>query len=888
MKKTKYLYLFLISSIVFFRPDLLFAKDQTTRSDRDQTNDTNSEFFSNKQVWFSKLTDIKGNLSSLSSNILGKKYPNEKNSIMLTDEETNWIKNHKILRLVYCSKSAPIEFINSYGVYCGISADYVALISKKIGINFDLIKAKNWTDALRAIKMKRADVIAAIIPTTEQFIYMDFTKPYMELYPVIIVGKNVKERLSLNLLNKQRVAVVRNYAEGNFIKENYPNIKLIYVSNSYNGLRMLSMGLVDAMVLDVQQALYYIEHEGITNLRVAGETDYINRVSFGVRKDWPILTSILNKGLNQITDEERATIATVWTSIRAGDLYNRQFWLVFFTTLGGVSFIFLLVLGWNRSLKKQVIIRTNELTDELNERLKIEKEIKKYQDHLEDLVYIRTSSLDETNKRLIVEIEERKKVEEALNKAKELAETANKAKSSFLANMSHEIRTPMNAIIGFSQLISKDTSLSEEHKRNLEIINRSSEHLLELINQILEMSKIEAGHISLNEKPLDLYRLMNDLLLMFKIKTDQKKLAFIIDCDKNVPRRIIIDDGKLRQVLVNLLGNSIKFTKYGYIKLIVKRIHNAFVDRLYFCVEDSGPGINKEEYEKLFKPFGQTETGLKTSSGTGLGLAISQQYLKLMGGEIQFKSELNKITQFYFDIPFKENKEISRDITGFKTHVIGLKIGQPKYCILVVEDEEKNRELLEKMLSKIGFDVVSADNGQRALDLLTNLKPDIILLDLRMPVLDGYETALRIREIETLKSIPIFAITAIATFKENPEKIFSAGFNELLRKPFKEEELFKTIEKYLNVTYEYAMNNNITEEVDRYSSLLNSLPEQLVDELIKDVSGADYDSLIQHVEKISNCDKNLYVKLKKLAMDFDYDSLLLLLKNRNSKNEKDI
>ncbi|MEM8779271.1 MAG: PAS domain S-box protein, partial [Cyanobacteria bacterium P01_G01_bin.49] len=348
---------------------------------------------------------------------------------------------------------------------------------------------------------------------------------------------------------------------------------------------------------------------------------------------------------------------------------------------------------------------------------------------------------------IIRDITERKQAEEALKKAKETADAANRAKSEFLASMSHELRTPLNAILGFTQVMQRDDYLNEENKQNLNIIGRSGEHLLELINDILEMTKIEAGRTTFNQSSFDLYRLLNNLESMLYLKAEEKNLQLIIEQTPAVPQYIQTDEGKLRQVLINLLGNAIKFTQEGGVILRVKGDTPKNKKKsitLTFEVEDTGPGIAEAEIGQLFEAFGQTEAGKNSHEGTGLGLPISRKFVQLMGGKITVSSVLGRGSLFAFTIKANIVTANSIKINKPTRRVIGLAPNQPQYRILAVDDRLESRILLVKLLSSMGFNVRQASNGQEALDVWEAWEPHLIWMDMRMPIIDGYKATQRI------------------------------------------------------------------------------------------------------------------------------------------------
>ena len=418
-----------------------------------------------------------------------------------------------------------------------------------------------------------------------------------------------------------------------------------------------------------------------------------------------------------------------------------------------------------------------------------------------------------------------------LSLAKEAADAANRAKSEFLANMSHELRTPLNAILGFSQLMNRDTSLPEEYQEYLSTIDRSGEHLLALINDILDMSKIEAGRVTLNEDSFDLYEQLDTLEELLQLRARSKGLQLVFDRTPDVPRYVRADEGKLRQILINLLGNAIKFTATGTVSLRVfaiespeaKEMATDFPPRLWlqFEVEDTGPGIAPEERDKLFEPFAQTASGLRMRQGTGLGLPIARKFVELIGGEMTVESEVNCGSRFSFTIaltPVVQNAiEPTQPLDCRK--VIGLASPHEGYRILVVEDRWENRQLLVKLLTSVGFDVREATNGREAIEIWQHWQPHLIWMDMRMPVMNGYEATREIKAREQRQQssdgeIPaggpnsdrvptvILALTASA-FEEDRQKILQIGCDDFVRKPFRTEELFAKMRQYLGVEYIY-------------------------------------------------------------------------------------
>ncbi len=503
---------------------------------------------------------------------------------------------------------------------------------------------------------------------------------------------------------------------------------------------------------------------------------------------------------------------------------------------------------------------------DITERKKAEWELRQHRDHLEELIGERTAEL---------------------LAAKERAEMANRAKSVFLANMSHELRTPLNAVLGFSRLIMNGADVTAEQMERLEIIARSGEHLLDLINNVLEISKIEAGRILLEESNLDLHQLLHEMQSLMYARAKEKDLSFSIEQSPDLPGHISVDSGKLRQVLINLIGNAIKYTRNGGVILracAAKREPPQRV-RVRFEVADTGPGIRKEDRERIFFPFVQLGDRPPAEAGTGLGLAICKQHVELMGGEIGIAGEPGKGSVFQFEIPVAELP--AEDIAAKPEHgrVTGLILieGQPRYRILIAEDQAENRLLLHELLEPLGFELREAVNGQEAVAVCEQWRPRLIWMDIRMPVMDGLEATRRIKATEAGAAIRIIALTAHALEEERIE-ILAAGCDDFIRKPYRDADIYEALAKHLGVRFQHAEEEAFVAAARKLDvQSLAALPDNSLDALEQALTRLDANAIRRAVDDIRSIDAQLADALAAVARDLQYGRILRLIREAHAR-----
>lgn len=568
--------------------------------------------------------------------------------IDLSDQEQDFLKEHQEIRVAIDPGWAPIEFINEEGKPEGISAEYLKYLERVIGVRFKIDNNLDWQQAIEMAKNRKVDMFPSVSRTKEREGYLGFTDVYLS-FPIFIYAAAETGYIGgVEALRGKRVAVVEDYAIHEWLQRDYPEIDMVPAKSIPDALEMLSSGQVYAFIGNSVSTEYYIQKLKLYPIHVAGETPYDYKQSMAVRNDWTVFLGILQKALDAMPQNEHDAIYNRWVSIR----YEHGFdYALFWQVLVVVAVVLLLVFYWNR--------------------------------------------------RLAVEVKERMRLAEQLGQA---AEKANKAKSMFLANMSHELLTPLNTIIGFAQLMDQDTNQTQIQKDRVKTINRSGRHLLSLIDDVLDMSRIEAGEVNIEIQPCDFLELLDDISSLIRIRAEEVDLVYKLEMDPHLVRFVKTDARMIRQILLNLSTNAVKYTEQGGVVLHVGSrdvAQNRYM--LSMAVEDSGKGISPDQQQIIFNPFSQLQEGERAYDGVGLGLAITRRFVDILRGDIRLESEVGKGSRFIVEIPVSiaapgEFSEIHES-----DQAVRLAVGEPDFRMLVVDDDDDNRLLLSTMLEGMGF-----------------------------------------------------------------------------------------------------------------------------------------------------------------------------------------
>jgi len=701
-------------------------------------------------------------------------------TIGFTKEEQHYLQNHKIVH--YSGIEQEPLLIKKHQAVQGLLPDYLHLIAKKTGLVFEYKDVGSWENLLESFVQKQVDIVFDIDAKN-----MD-TKDTKSIFtfPYVFVTKNEQSFInSIDDIQNKTIALHKHSSAYKYIKKFYPKVKLIQTKDFVDALELVKKGKAYAAIEDMAVAMYFVGHYYPYELHIAGKLDYESEHKMFIED--PVLYSIMNKAIDVISDSEKQNINKKWIDI---SVKKAQDYTLLYQIATLLIFVIVGTLYWNH--------------------------------------------------RLSMEIKRRKVIEAELKQAKDDAEYANRSKSEFLANMSHEIRTPMNAIIGFTELLNEQ--LKEPRlKSYVKTIQSAGNTLLMLINDILDLSKIEAGKMVLQNKPTNLYDLFHEVGAIFAMNIKNKGLELHIIIDEDIPKSLLLDGVRLRQILFNLIGNAVKFTHHGYINVRLQMLdieENMSKVDILISVEDTGVGIPPDQLERIFNAFEQKEgQENRKFGGTGLGLSISKRLCEMMGGEIMVDSIEGKGSSFMIKL-YGVSIASVEDETNYEleTSKDDEEIVFDEVKVLVVDDIKDNRELILNDFYKTNIKAKTANNGVEAVNSVKKEHFDLVIMDIRMPVMDGYEAAKLIKEYD--KSIPIVALTA-SVMQGTFENKTSEYFDGYLRKPVLKQELFvemsrflphkkvqKEQHKELHLTLSSQMKNNEAALLDTLSKNISSLNEQ--------------------------------------------------------------
>lgn len=748
--------------------------------------------------------------------------------INLSPEELNWLSENKIIRVAVDPTVAPFEFIDQSGNISGIAGSYLAEISKRLNVEFVWSGNNNWSEALNEIKNGDADLLSFVAPTDERRKFITFTENYITTTNMIFALDGGGVFRNIDGLNGHKVVLVSDFVINNLIKNDFPDLDVITVDTIVEALHLVATGEVDAYIGGILSSSYHIAAEGLTQIRVVGDTPYTMGISMGAHKDQPLLASAVQKALQSITPARKLEISREWLSLKIEPQTNYQV-ILGIITIAIVIVIFILARNYG----------------------------------------------------LRGEVRRRKIIEKKLIKSQAKAEAGNIAKSQFIANMSHEMRTPMNAIIGFSDLILRDKDLKGENRKNLKIVKSSGDHLLSIINDILDISNIEVGKLKIQEEFFSPEQLIVEIYNMYRSQMEKKGLNYSVKLDDNIPNILFGDKKHIHQILVNLIGNAIKFTDKGgvFITGTIEQL-SGLKSMLHINIRDTGRGIKQKNLEKIFEAFEQTDEGIKQIDGVGIGLTLSRSFARGMGGDITVNSHVGEGANIHLTIPV-DTRKMEDSIENEEVGEINCLL--PEYemtRVLIVDDIEKDRRYLTALLDGAGFETRSCSNGEEAIEITQKWLPKIIIMDALMPIMSGSEAIVKIRKLSTATAIPIIVISASIVDKD-VKSIISIGSNTFLTKPVLRQKLLLTIGKLLPIEYDYESVPHDDDEpyipVTSDVIIKDKYPEDLITRMqaaVVELNIGEIEALIIEGEQH---DKAIAKTLSALVNNFDWVEIERLL-----------
>ena len=675
----------------------------------------------------------------------------------LSVEEVAWLKEHPVVRIAPDPDFPPLEFIDKQGSYRGIAADFIALLETKLPIKFEVVPLKSWNEVIKHAQARQIDMFGAAVPTPERLAYMRFTKPYVEFPAVVLVRNSANNFPKLSELKGKRVAVVSNYADHEYMLRAYPDIPLEVMPDISSGLRQVSFGKVDAMVLNLASASYYIQKDGIGNLEVTQDTDFVFDLSFASRSDWPLLSSILEKGMAAITAEEKKAILDVWIPLGKKSWTPSPFFLI--TTVAVfLMLILLVILQWNRTLQRQVLDRTADLESELGERIQAEKE--------------------------------REALQQQVLRAKKM-ETV----GLLAGGVAHDLNNILAGSVGYSDLLLRKIPSESPWRNYLQEIRESGRRAAAVVADLLTISRDAASDRTIANLNIIVNEYMNSAE-QHALSERFAEVKFNLDLEPEISN-MLCSETHIKKSIMNLVINAAEATQTGVVTITTANINNDDPQKIHQSLEagkyvllsvaDSGGGISKEDSEHIFEPF-YTRKKLG-HSGTGLGLTVVWNTVQDHQGTITVEQpEVG--SRFVLTFPATEIEVVNRavepeniDLQGDGEH------------ILVVDDEKNIRSMAEELLMSLGYRVSLVSSGEEAVEFLSDQSADLLLLDMLMePGMDGYQT---FEKIKVLHPEQKALITSGFSEGEDVKKAQKLGAGDYVKKPYTLVELGLAIKKEL-------------------------------------------------------------------------------------------
>ncbi len=673
----------------------------------------------------------------------------------LTLEEQQWLSENSNLTLGVEHNFYPIEYLDDDNNLSGLVADYVQFATDTLDLSVVQLTQYQWAEAFELLKQQKIDFMGGVVRNEERAKEVIFTDPYFTVPSAVVTKQGNYLSSSIGSYKGLRVGAIKGYSSNDYLRRNYPQLVIIDVEDTVDGLRKVSSGELDAYIGAFQSVKIGIVRNGITDLNVASTNDYPYDFSFAVRKGLEPLVPILNKVFASMSEKQKQTIVNTWLQLQIQQ-----------------GFSLIAVLKWVIPILLLIMAIT---------------------------VYVLYN-----NRRLSSEIEQRKHIESELILATNEAESANAAKSEFLANMSHEIRTPMNAVLGMCQVL-KESELSTEQKKNLQVIHASTDTLLMLVNDILDISKVESGKIELESRIFELQSVLDHLEAQINLLINKHRVSFTISVDENVPDLLNGDSLRLGQILLNICNNAAKFTLQGSIDLkisVVEQGDESII--LKFIVTDTGIGMDQKQISKIFKTYSQADSSIsRIYGGSGLGLMITKHLVELMDGHIWVDSVYGEGSSFGFQITQTAVSESSAIEYMQRHNVDTMNASQSQLTklrdkrVLVVDDNRVNLMVATKLLTMVGVEIDQAENGQTAVNLCQTNRYDAVLMDLQMPIMDGYAATIQIKKQRENSSLPIIALSA-NVMQADIDKCYAVGMNDHIPKPLSMEKLYGTLASYMN------------------------------------------------------------------------------------------